>query len=90
MWPREICVHGIVEDLDWHDCEKCQEIAKAAGLKVIPRSETYIVTRSNLKVWQKKLSPKGYKLDEMFKLIHKPKKKNIVSKTVSRFSKKKH
>lgn len=41
---RKTCVHGIREELDYHDCVKCQEIAEKGGLKVVPKRETYIFT----------------------------------------------
>ena len=29
-----ICMHNVVEDLDFHSCNKCQRIAKDIGLEV--------------------------------------------------------
>ena len=28
---RRTCMHGVREELDWHDCDQCKEIAEAMG-----------------------------------------------------------
>jgi len=40
---RQVCVHGIREELDSHDCLLCQEIARKAGLDC-SNGKTYIFT----------------------------------------------
>lgn len=64
----QTCVHGVTEDVDWHDCDKCQDIARAAGKKVIPRRDTFIVTHQNINSWQDMLRPKGLRLSKTFEL----------------------
>lgn len=42
-WEFLVCVHGIREGLDSHDCSVCQEIAKKCGYDTT-NGNTYIFT----------------------------------------------
>ena len=41
-WIKRTCVHGVQEELDWHDCEKCRAIAEALNYEWIPYRQTYL------------------------------------------------
>lgn len=41
-WKLRTCMHGVQEELDWHDCPGCEAIAEELGLKWIDRRQTYI------------------------------------------------
>lgn len=42
---RLTCKHGVLEGLDYHDCEKCKKEAIEKGLEWIDKRKTYIFTK---------------------------------------------
>jgi hypothetical protein len=52
---RQTCIHGITEELDYHDCPQCKEMAIKEGLTWIDKKQTYIYTEAYLRSrWTKK------------------------------------
>ena len=49
MRKLRVCVHGVKENLDWHDCHKCRKIAKRLEWEWIPKRKTYIFTPDVIK-----------------------------------------
>lgn len=41
-WDLKTCMHGVQEELDWHDCPGCRAIAERLGLEWIDRRQTWI------------------------------------------------
>lgn len=41
-WERLTCMHGVIEELDYHDCDECKKIAIKEGEEWIDRRQTYI------------------------------------------------
>lgn len=41
-WKFRTCMHGVQEELDWHDCDGCKAIAEELGLEWIDRRQTWI------------------------------------------------
>lgn len=56
-WKKMVCVHGIEEGLDAHDCIECQDIARECDFDM-SKGKTYIFTSqqqiTNLKTNVKK------------------------------------
>jgi hypothetical protein len=77
---RLFCIHGIREDLDYHSCSECQDIARKAGKKVILRQETFMVTEDNKDWWEKELAKHGWVFDTRNELIR---KKDLFRRTFS-------
>lgn len=40
-WILRWCFHGIREELDYHPCQQCQEIARSLGMPT-DKGQTYI------------------------------------------------
>jgi hypothetical protein len=54
-WNRLMCMHGITEDLDFHSCSKCQQIAAELEMDV-SNGQTYIFTsKAQVNRFKKKL-----------------------------------
>jgi hypothetical protein len=41
-WIKRTCMHGIQEELDWHECLECRLIAEGLGYEWIQHRQTYI------------------------------------------------
>jgi hypothetical protein len=41
---KRTCMHGIQEEMDWHECYECRKIAEALNYEWIPYRQTYIFT----------------------------------------------
>ena len=39
---KKTCMHGVEEELDWHECSECKKIAEEMGWEWIPNVVTYI------------------------------------------------
>ena len=42
---RLICIHGVREGLDYHDCSKCKKMAEDEGKTWRIPNQTYIYTK---------------------------------------------
>ena len=40
----ETCIHGVKEELDYHDCPECKKLALEEGLRWYDKKETWIYT----------------------------------------------
>ena len=49
QWNRRTCIHGVTEELDYHGCEECQNLALKLGWEVIPGRKTYLFRQRDLK-----------------------------------------
>jgi hypothetical protein len=53
---KRICMHGVQEELDWHECPECQRIAEDMGWEWIPHISTFIFDKDPRKSNDLKLS----------------------------------